>query len=171
MTFTVSIVVVIVASVAAVCDVSTRRIPNVLTFGATVVALAYHAVDGGVYGVGQASLGWLAGFALFLPFFALGGMGAGDVKLIAALGAWLGPFGALRLAAATAIAGGIVAVIVMVHARYFGRATRNLWLLITHWWVNGIRTFPELTLASSQGPRLAYAVPILLGTLGVLWWQ
>jgi prepilin peptidase CpaA len=171
MTFIVSIAVVVVATIAAISDLSTRRIPNFLTFGAAIAALVYHAVDGGVYGAGQASLGWIAGVALFLPFFALGGMGAGDVKLIAALSAWFGPFGALQLAAATAIAGGVVAVIVMLHARYFGRALRNLWLLIAHWWVNGIRTLPELTLASSRGPRLAYAVPILLGTLGVLWWQ
>lgn len=171
MTVPVSFVVVSVASIAAMFDVSTRRIPNLLTFGAAAFGVVYHTIDGGAYGLGQASLGWLTGLVLFLPFFALGGMGAGDVKLIAALGSWFGPIGALQLAAATALAGGLVAIVVMIHAQYLRQATRNLGLLVTHWWVNGISALPELTLASSHGPRLAYAVPILLGTLGVLWWQ
>ena len=57
--------------------------------------MAYAAFDAGLPGVGTAAAGWLAGAALFFPFFALGGMGAGDVKLLAALGrlAWPGRIG------------------------------------------------------------------------------
>jgi prepilin peptidase CpaA len=98
-------------------------------------------------------------------------MGAGDVKLVAALGAWLGPLGAVQLAIAAALAGGLVAIVVMLRARYVGSALRNLRLLLVHWRVNGLTSVPELTLATATGPRLAYAVPIFLGTLGVLWWR
>src|SRR5687768_3766674 len=79
------------ATAAAVSDLKTRRIPNVLTFGSAVIALAAHTyVDGGS-GLGWSIAGWLVGLIFFLPMFTLGGMGAGDVKLLAALGAWLGP--------------------------------------------------------------------------------
>ncbi|MGE3508729.1 MAG: prepilin peptidase [Vicinamibacterales bacterium] len=167
---TVSIAVVAVASLAAASDVATRRIPNWLTLGAAAVALAYHVAVGGWVGFALAAAGWLVGTALFFPFFALGGMGAGDVKLVGALGAWLGPLGAVQVAIAAALAGGLVAVIVMLRARYLRTAFANLRLLFTHWGVNGIGALPELTLAQGSGPRLAYAVPILIGTLGVLWW-
>ena len=156
---------------AAGTDVATRRIPNVLTFGAAALALLYYAFTSGLSGLGWATAGWLVGAAVFFPFFALGGMGAGDVKLVAALGAWLGPMGAVKVAIAAAIAGGAVAAIVMLRQRYVGAAVQNLRLLLTHWGVHGLSALPELTLASGQGPRLAYAVPILIGTVGVLWWK
>src|SRR5262245_11058582 len=161
----------LVAVVAAVIDVWKRRIPNVLTFGAAASALLYHMSASGASGAGIATTGWLVGFALFIPFFALGGMGAGDVKLIAALGAWLGPLGALQLAAATAIAGGVTALVVILQQRYGWQAFANLRLLFSHWRINGVQALPELTLAASTGPRLAAAVPIPCGTLGVLWWR
>jgi prepilin peptidase CpaA len=168
---TVSVVTLSIAAMAAVTDLSSRRIPNLLTFGSAALALAYHAVDGGAWGFALACAGWLVGAACFFPFFALGGMGAGDVKLVAALGAWLGPLGAVQLAIAAALAGGLVAIVVMLRARYVGSALRNLRLLLVHWRVNGLTSVPELTLATATGPRLAYAVPIFLGTLGVLWWR
>src|SRR5690242_13134954 len=71
------VAVLLVALVAIASDVRTRRIPNWLTFGAAAAALVYAAYNGGVQGVGIAAAGWLAGAALFFPFFALGGMGAG----------------------------------------------------------------------------------------------
>lgn len=161
----------LVAALAAATDLASRRIPNLLTFGAALAALVYHGSTAGLAGAGWALLGWTVGAAVFFPFFALGGMGAGDVKLVAALGAWMGPKGAVEIAIAAAIAGGVVAVVVMLRHRYLGVALRNLRLLFIHWGVNGVTAMPELTLASGQGPRLAYAVPILLGTVGVLWWR
>ena len=73
-----------VALVAVAWDLATRRIPNVLTFGAALAALVVHAYIGGWNGAGMAAAGWVAGVALFFPVFALGGMGAGDVKLLGA---------------------------------------------------------------------------------------
>lgn len=160
-----------VAILAAATDLATRRIPNLLTFGAALAAFVYHAWEGGITGLGWSLAGWMVGTAVFFPFFVLGGMGAGDVKLIAALGAWMGPLGAVEIALAAAIAGGLVAFIVMLRHRYLATALHNLRLLFAHWGVQGLSALPELTLASGTGPRLAYAVPILIGTLGVLWWN
>ena len=88
---TIGIAVLLVAVAACVTDIRSRRIPNLLTFGAALAAIVFHTFASGLDGLSAATFGWLLGVAMFLPFFALGGMGAGDVKLLAALGAWLGP--------------------------------------------------------------------------------
>ncbi len=162
---------ILVAALAAVADLRTRRIPNVLTFGAALCAVWLHMSTDGVRGLGLGTLGWMIGIALFLPFFALGGMGAGDVKLVGALGACLGPLGALHIALGAALAGGVVAVLLTLRTGYLATAIANLIRLFGFWRTNGLTAMPELTLASGSGPRLAYAVPILIGTLGAIWFR
>jgi prepilin peptidase CpaA len=107
----------------------------------------------------------VAGIAfLFVPF-ALGGMGGGDVKLMGALGAWLGAGTALWVALYTGLAGGVLAIAVAAFKGYLGRAFGNIWLLLAHWRVSGLQPLQQLTLENSESPRLAYAVPIFAGTL------
>lgn len=154
---------------AVVTDVRARRIPNVLTFGAAAAAVLFHLVTGGIGGLGTALGGWAAGTALFLPFFLLGGMGAGDVKLLAALGAWLGPRDAMWLAVYASLAGGVMAVVVALVQGYLATALRNVWTLLTYWALVGPKPLPSLTLERGEAPRLAYAVPIFVGTLVTLW--
>jgi prepilin peptidase CpaA len=96
-------------------------------------------------------------------------MGAGDVKLLAAVGAWLGPSQVATAALATSIAGGVIALVVALAHGYLRTAWRNLWMLLTQWRVMGIRPVDELTLQGARGPRLAYAFPIAIGTLVTLW--
>ena len=158
-----------VAAIACVFDLRTRRIPNWLTFGAAAAGLGYHLATGGASGLGESAGGWAVGVALLIAPYALGGMGGGDVKLVGALGAWLGPPDTFWLAMYTGIAGAAVAVIVSAWHGYLRQAWSNVWLLLAHWRVNGVRPVPELTLATARGPRLAYAVPILVGTVVMLW--
>ena len=87
------VAVVAVALVACVTDLRSRRIPNVLTFGAATAGLVFHIFAPMGEGPTTALLGWLIGVAIFFVPFALGGLGGGDVKLLGALGAWLGPSG------------------------------------------------------------------------------
>jgi prepilin peptidase CpaA len=158
-----------VAVGAAVCDLSTRRIPNVLTFGAALAALAIRGYADGWSGIGSSCAGWLVGVACFFPFFALGGMGAGDVKLLGALGAWLGPLAAVWVALYGSIAGGVIAIVVAMWSGYLQRAVANLWALLMFWRVAGVKPAPELMLAAQNGPRLAYAVPVLAGLMMTVW--
>jgi prepilin peptidase CpaA len=162
-------VIVVAGALACVFDLRWRRIPNALTFTVAGLALVYRLATGGPTAMGEAALGWLIGAALFLPWFALGGMGAGDVKLVAALAAWLGPVGALWLVVDSAIAGAVVAVAVSLVHGYLRQALRNVVLLLMWWRTAGPRPLPELTLERGTGPRLAYAFPIMLGALATIW--
>jgi len=96
-------------------------------------------------------------------------MGAGDVKLLAALGAWLGPYGAAWTALYAAIAGAVLAVLVALSHGYLRRALTNLWGLAGFWRAAGLRPHPELTLKAAAGPRLPYAVAIGIGAMVTLW--
>jgi len=154
---------------ACISDLRTRRIPNALTFSAVGAALAFHGVTGALTTVGWSLAGCFAGALLFFPMFALRGMGAGDVKLLAAVGAWLGPSQVMLAALATSVAGGVIALAVAFAHGYLKTALRNLWMLLTHWRVMGIRPLESVTLQGARGPRLAYAVPIAFGTLVTLW--
>ena len=165
----VQIAAVVLVLIACVPDVRTRRIPNALTFGAMATALLFHGATGGWSGLTSSILGWALGAAIFFPIFALRGMGAGDVKLLAAVGAWLGPSDVFRVALITAVAGGILGLLIALLHGYLATALRNLWNLFTHWRVVGPRPLPAVTLEGSRGPRLAYAIPIAIGTVVTLW--
>lgn len=158
-----------VVGTAALIDLRTRRIPNILTFGSTAVALLYGLWTGGLHGLAMSAAGWATGVALFLPMFLLRGMGAGDVKLLGAVGAWLGPTGALYAGLYSVLAGGVLALVVGLIHGYLGKALSNLWSLLGFWRTAGIRPLPGLTIDDAPGPRLAYGVAIAAGTLAAVW--
>jgi prepilin peptidase CpaA len=163
------IVVALIGVAACVYDIRTARIPNVLTFGAAAAGVVYHSATGGQGGLLGSTSGWIVGVLLFIPVFLLGGMGAGDVKLLAALGAWLGPWQSVWVALFSGIAGGALAVVVALQQGYLRTAARNIWLLLMHWRVAGLKPLPQLTLETSNAPRLPYAIPITVGLLVTLW--
>jgi prepilin peptidase CpaA len=165
----VQIAALCLATTACVWDVRTRRIPQLLTLGGALAGVMFHVTAAG-WPAGVASLsGWAVGLLLFLLPFALGGLGAGDVKLLGALGAWLGVVNVLWLALYTGVAGGVLALVVALYRSYLPHAARNIYLLLMHWRLNGLRPLDEVTLDHGRGPRLAYAVPILAGTVATLW--
>lgn len=164
-----TVIVLAVALVACATDVTTRRIPNVLTFGAALAGLAYGAINSGPAGLLAAIGGWVAGALIFMPFFLLGGMGAGDVKLLAAIGSWIGVPDVLWAAIYTSIAGGVLAVIVSLARGYLGTALSNIRKMVAYWMTVGPRPYAGLTLESGTAVRLPYAVPILIGTVIALW--
>lgn len=83
-------VVMVAVITATVTDVRTLKVHNLLTLPLLACGLIYHWIIGGFDGVTAAVVGALFGFLLLLIPYLLGGMGAGDVKLVAAIGAWLG---------------------------------------------------------------------------------
>jgi len=167
----VSYVVLCVAAMACVTDIRRRRIPNVLTFGAAAAGVVFHGATGGTHGLVLAVSGWSVGLLVFLPFFMLGGMGGGDVKLLAALGAWVGPGDAVWLAIYSSLAGGVLGVGVALSRNYLGTALRNLKTMFVSWWLVGPRPLASMTLEDSKAPRLAYAVPMLIGAMVTIWFR
>ena len=166
-----SVAVLALGAAAAMTDWSTRRIPNALTFGAAVVAAAFATATAGVSGLGWSAAGWVVGLLLFLPLFALRAMGGGDVKLLAAFGAWLGPALVCWVAVYGAIAGGLLALpLVLWHGR-LGQTIANMWSIVTHWRLAGLEPHPAMTLDNPGAARMPYALPIALGAAATLWWR
>jgi len=103
-----------VASLAALIDLRTRRIPNWLTLGALLTGVGLGLAQGGQAGGLEAVAGAALGFALLLPFYLVRAVGAGDVKLLAGLGALLGAQGLLPVALYAAIVGGAISAVMLL---------------------------------------------------------
>jgi prepilin peptidase CpaA len=162
-------IAVVIASVACLYDVSTSRIPNKLTFTTAALAILFHVFAPSGAGFSHAALGLLVGLVVFFPLFALGAMGAGDVKLMAAVGAWIGAPSIVHVALYGSIAGGVLAVIVALRRQYLKQALTNVKMLLIYWWVEGVKPFPALTLESKESLRLPYALAIAAGLAVTLW--
>lgn len=86
-----TILVFLYTGIALITDMKAHRIPNWLTVSSLIVALVFHTVNDGWAGLGHALGGFGVGFGFIFVLWLIGGAGGGDVKLIGALGAWLGP--------------------------------------------------------------------------------
>jgi prepilin peptidase CpaA len=146
-----------VAVSAAWFDVRERRLPNPLTVGALALALLLRA-PGGFDAVASGALGALLGFGLALPFFLVGGLGGGDVKLLAAVGGFLGPRDLWFALLVMALVGGVMAVAVIIRHRAFAQTAINLRAIFATF---GARTFSGWR---GQGSNAA----VTLETPGVL---
>ena len=159
-------------------DFSQRRVPNWLNLALIVTGFVAQAVFNGRSGVLDGTWGLLAGFGLLIIPWMMHGMGAGDVKLMAAIGVWFGPALTLYSFALGGLIGGVVAVIMILSTGRLRMAYVNLGLI-----VNKVSTrqamFSEFASAKSFGATsqlLPYGVPLTAGTLIVLaarmfgWW-
>ena len=111
-------------------DLKTRRIPNYLTLGTAVAGLAYNCIGSGVQGLADGVLGMVLGFAFLIVPYLWGGMGAGDVKALAALGAWLGPQLTVMLFCYMGIAGGVLALVYMVWHGILWQKIKDGWAFL-----------------------------------------
>lgn len=152
---------------AAVCDLRWQRIPNPLVFGGLCAAFAIHLVFPSDIGWRRAAYGMALGFALLLPFYLLRGMAAGDVKLMAMVGAFLGPQLTLMAVVMTFLVGGLWAVVVLSRTRAwssFFENLRNFRRPTVR--VNDVHPDASLPLAPSAPSvgRMPYGAAIAIGT-------
>ena len=149
----------------SISDIRSRRIPNAAAVALAVLGVVYSvSILSFGPGLARAGLGLLLGFALWIPFYALRMLGAGDVKLFAAAGCWLAPSHVLVAALASALAGGVLSVIGLVLAHGFGLTT----LRVAH----GLRDPRTLAtpLAIPVGKRtLPYGLAMTVGLLISAW--
>jgi prepilin peptidase CpaA len=144
---------------AVVTDVRTRRIPNWLT-GAIAGAGFGLAFGGGGVSPWEATLGLGLGLLLMLPGHVIGATGAGDVKLMAAVGVFLGPSLVFRAFLYSAVAGGVLAVAVAARRGRLGDTVLGTTQLVT-----APAVARDAIVAPARGNRFAYGPAIALGTL------
>ncbi len=151
-------------------DFTQRRVPNWLNLAIIVVGFGAQAVFNGTSGMADGAGGLLVGFGVLIVPWMMHGMGAGDVKLMAAIGVWFGPMLTLYAFALGGLIGGVVAVIMILSTGRLRMAYVNLGLIM-----NKCSTargmFSEVGSAKSFGltsQLLPYGVPLTAGTLVVL---
>ncbi len=154
-----------VAIIAAVFDWRTRRIPNRLTYSAMLGGLALHLVLDGWKGLLHSAGGLLIGGAMFLILYFLRTLGAGDVKLMAAVGSCVGFPMTLEIGLYSAIAGGVIALIVALSKGRLRRTLANVVDLVRFHAVEGPKVHPTLNLENPETVRFPYGVAILAGTM------
>jgi prepilin peptidase CpaA len=165
-------VLICLLTIAAVSDVRTGRIPNWLVFGGALYALAYNALHP-IYPRDMSvlvALGGLAvGFASLLPGYLLRVLGAGDVKLMAMVGAFLGTRGAVEAVLASLIAGGLLALALAAYSGRLVLMLRNV-AMVFRGTLLGLSTgVGGLALQSgTSAGRMPYGVAIAAGTIGHL---
>jgi len=159
-------------------DYAKRKVPNWLNASLIVIGLIVQAVFHGTQGVTSGVLGMLVGFGVLIVPWLMHGMGAGDVKLMAAIGVWFGPWMTLVSFAVGAILGGAAAVVMIVSSGRLHHALGNLNII----WIkmqSRDTLFGEFGSAKSFGETsqlLPYGVPLTAGSLLVLvgfladWW-
>ena len=145
---------------AVYCDVRRHRIPNTLTLAGLSAGIVLETASGGVHGLGVACVGAAFGLACFFPLYLLRGMGAGDVKLLAALGTFLGPLGVVYAALFSLIAGGFVAI---VHVAWRALRVSAARMLSDGLAAAGASACIAASLARRD--RLPFALPIAIGSL------
>jgi prepilin peptidase CpaA len=147
-------------ALGAAIDLRSRRVPNWLTLGIAVVGLTLAAVRLSGLSVPAAFAGLALGLAVMLPGHLIGATGAGDVKLLAALGTMLGPKATVLAFIYAAIAGGALAVIVAMQRRTLEVTVARTAMLVRSRGANAA----EIEQASSDN-RFAYAPAIAIGAV------
>jgi prepilin peptidase CpaA len=161
--------------VAAWIDGTELRVPNAITFPMVLSGLVYCTVKGafggglsGAFaGLGWSLLGVVVGLLTLLPLYAVGGMGGGDVKLMAGVGAWLGVTITFYCFIATVFLGAFMSVVMVYRQKAFEKHTLNFLVILSEWIsIRNPSTLAEL--ATERKPNmllLPYGVPMTIGSI------
>lgn len=168
--------VAIILVVAALIDGLKLKVPNWLTYPMILSGVVYSAgfsPYAGWEGLWYSLLGTAVGLALLLPAYAIGGMGAGDVKLLAGVGAWMWPTVTFYAFAVSGLVGGVIALGMILWTRSWEKHKNQFWLIL-----NEIATVqdPEklAQIAAERKPRmflLPYGIPIAIGSIAYFAWH
>lgn len=156
---------VVVLVVATVTDLRSRRIPNWLVLPFLVVGMAVSAWILGWSGLEKSLEGMGLALLLFGVLAVMGGMGMGDVKLCAALGAWIGPHQMFLALVLTGMMGGLMAIVWAAFRGFLGELFTNSSDVLFGWTKRGMRGNPDLTLKNPRARKMPYAPAIAVGTL------
>ncbi|MDD4753996.1 MAG: prepilin peptidase [Desulfitobacteriaceae bacterium] len=163
------LVVALVLLVCVITDYREHKIYNMVLLPSLLLGVGYNFVIAGWLGLGQSALGMLAGLTILLIPFALGGMGAGDVKLLAVIGAVKGPVFVFYSALGMGLAGGIMALGIIAYKGGLFRKPasffHSIWLMLTSGFK--VNTFD----LGKEKIMLPYGLAIAAGAVGAYWWM
>ncbi|NLX56440.1 MAG: prepilin peptidase [Planctomycetaceae bacterium] len=172
-------VVTLFLILAAVIDGFELKVPNWLTFSMIISGWFYStcaaaaAGDPWYAGLGWSLVGMAVGLGLLLPLYAIGGMGAGDVKLLAGVGAWMGATHTLYAFCVTGIVGAILAVAMVVCRRAWRKHFNQLWMIVGE--ILTIRDPNQLSTIAAERKSsmllLPYGIPIAIGSIAYFAWM
>lgn len=153
-------------------DVRSHRIPNALILTGWIIGVSVSAWLNGIAGVISALEGSIVGLVVLLPFYLIRTLGAGDVKLMAVVGVFLGPTDVLMAILATFLAGGVMALALAIRMGMVARLLQNVKLMLLGAIVKvGAGQAPNMDDLPISVGKLPYAVAITAGTLGYLIWR
>jgi prepilin peptidase CpaA len=169
--FTYPAAATVCALAGSVFDVKSRRVPNFITGPAFLAGLLLHLAHGGWRELlSSLAAGLICGF-VFLVFYLAGGMGAGDVKLITAVGCIAGLPHVMYILVLTAISGGVMAIGLALARGRLRETIMNVAVLASHHRHEGLQPHPDLNISNVQTLRLPYALAIAGGCLLTLYLQ
>jgi prepilin peptidase CpaA len=156
-----NLVIILILVISIITDLRDRKILNIVTLPAILTACIYHFFTSGLEGFYFSGQGFLVGLGLLIIPFLMGGIGAGDVKLLAAVGAWKGTFFIFYTGIYAGIVGGLIALFILLKRRQLISTLRRM-------------LFSVIFLISAKGYLLnkddeqgaisiPYAIPIALG--------
>jgi prepilin peptidase CpaA len=158
----------VILIVAAWIDGRELKVPNWITFPMILAGLIYSTWTAGLPGLGAGLTGMCVGLLTLLPLYAVGGMGAGDVKLMAGIGAWLGWEITVAAFAVSVVVGAVMAVVMVLSKKSFKHHYDNFLLILSEW--IAIRNPRELSKIAAARKKdmmlLPYGIPICIGTIG-----
>ena len=164
------VVLLLLLVIAAGIDMQQHRIPNVLSLGGVVLGIALQGWTTGFSGI-IAGLGCAAvGFGIFLPFYLAHGTGAGDVKLMAAAGAFLGPHNALLATGLSLAVGGVMAIIILLVRGGLPSLLKRYWASFKCFVHTGKIVYLPSAAHEVAAMKFPYAAAIGIGTVAALWW-
>jgi prepilin peptidase CpaA len=168
-------VVTVTLVVAAVIDGLKLKVPNWITFPMIISGWVYSATlspFAGWEGLLYSLIGTAVGLALLLPAYAIGGMGAGDVKLLAGVGAWVWGTVTVYAFAVSAIVGGVIAVLMVLVRKSWNKHHNQFWMIWNE--VLTVKNPEQLSaIAAQRKPSmllLPYGIPIAIGTIAYFAW-
>lgn len=159
---------VLFVTTAALIDLRERRIPNWLSLGGLVLAFGLNLVLHQLSGLWQSLVGLVLAFLIYFALYWLRAMGAGDVKMMAAVGAIVGPWNWMVIFLLSSLIGGLLAVVVVLWRRRFRRTVSNVGYLIYEWIHLRPPYLRRQELDVSKGFGLPHALSVALGSFAFL---
>jgi len=146
-------------------DSWTRRIPNWLTVSGLFIGIVVHFILAGLHGAMMALEGAGLGLLILLPLVLLRALGAGDWKLMGAVGAFVGPVMLWFVLLASVLVAGLMAIVIMIRAKRVRQTFRNIGMLILSFLTFGFRAHPAISLDNPEALKLPFGVAAAVGTL------